>query len=217
MIAAALLLALAQNAGEVAVEVPFAGPRTVRRPQEDPPPAALTAQDFDLKRDDGGFLDLDWLEVQPRIGLSYFTEDWRIDPSFYITVLLHAPLPWLSPASDPGGDYFGLWIEPGLYPNVERTLDPAPDDNSGPVIVAGFGLDYTLLRNQTLYFVLRAGGQYGWFGGIEGLGDGVAPLAGFDFGVHLGSGYTLTLAPTAVFGRGGDHVYSVGLGLVIEF
>lgn len=211
---------LAQDAG-LPLSLADAEPRPPKRQEE--PPAAVdftkppSQDDPLLRRDDGGFVDLDWLELQPRVGLAIFSDDWRIDPSPVISLLVHAPLPWLSPASDPGGDYFGLFMEAGILPRVERDLDPAPDDNAGSAVLFSFGLDYTAVRNQALYLVFRAGAQYGWFGGIEGLGDGIAPMAGLDFGVYVGSGLTLTLAPAGTFGRGGDSIYTTSLGLVIEF
>lgn len=204
------------------VRIPFsngvgAGPR---RQQEEAPAAFQPVQQETstlLAREGGGFLDLDWLELQVRIGLGVFSEDYRIDPSPFIGIATHAPLPWLSPASDPSGEYFGLFLDLSLFPSIERTLDPAPDNNSGMILLLGLGLDFTVIRNQTLYLALQAGVQYAWYGGIEGLQNGFQPLGGLMFGVHLGSGMTLTTALAASFGNAGDSILTASLGLIFEF
>ena len=64
---------------------------------------------------------------------------------------------------------------------------------------------------------LQAGGQYAWYGGIEGLRSGIQPLGGLMFGVHLGSGMTLTTSLAASFGNAGDSILTASLGLIVEF
>ncbi len=223
---ALLVLAFAaasEASAQDAVRMPFSnGTGSLPRRQQEEAPAAFSPvpqQEHSdlLAREGSGFLDLNWLELQVRVGLGVFSEDYRIDPSPFIGLATHAPIPLLSPASDPAGEYFGLFVDLTLFPSVERTLDPAPDNNSGMILLMGFGLDFTFVRNQTLYLALQAGGQYAWYGGIEGLQNGIQPLGGLMFGVHLGSGMTLTTSLAASFGNAGDSILTASLGLIIEF
>jgi hypothetical protein len=199
-------------------------PASSGKPQEqEPPPAPALRQDppepprLRLDRDEGGFLDFEWLEVQPRVGIATFSEDFEIDPSPFVSLLFHAPMPWLSPASDPGGEYFGVFLEFAAVPGVDRNLDPEPSDPSGSIVMVNVGADFTLLRNQSLYLVLQGGGQYTSYGGISDLDDGWASLAGLSAGVYLGGGLTLSLGQEAVFAHAGDHILLTSLGLLIEF
>ncbi len=170
-------------------------------------------------RDDpgGGLLDLDWLELHARLGIAMFGDDFRIDPTFQITLLAHAPMPWLSPASDPGGDYFGVFAGVTLIPGVERDLNPAPSGADGSITLFQAGVDYTFLRDQSFYLTVEAGGQYAFYGGIEGLSDGLGVVAGVNGGVHIGSGLTMGLALETAFVDNGERIDLFSLDLVIEF
>jgi hypothetical protein len=189
--------------------------------QEEPPPRLVVQEEPAPPRLDedagGGFLDFDWLELQFRAGFAAFTDDFRADPAFQASVCARAPMPWLSPASDPGGEYFGAFLGVGLIMGVDRDLNPPPSGADGNVFMVNAGIDFTFLRNQSLYLALEAGGQYTNYGGIDGLEDGLAPLAGLAFGLYAGGGLTLTLGEQTVFGNGGDRIYLINLGLVVEF
>lgn len=162
------------------------------------------------------FLDFDWFELHPRLGVALFTDDFHIDASPSFGLLARAPLPGLSPRSDEGGEYFGAFAEvTGLM--AERTLEPEVDSPSGLVLLVSLGLDFTFVRNQSLLVMMHGGAQYGHYGGITDLTDGWAPMAGVSAGWYLGQGFTLTLSPEAVFGRGGDKIYLASLGLLVEF
>ena len=198
------------------------GPRKKDPAQEEKQPAPLLPQEplprsLRLEEEGGGLLDLEWLEIQPRLGLAFFSDTYKIDPSPQVSLLLHAPMPWLSPSSDPAGEYFGAFVELTLLPRVERNLDPPPSGTTGSCLFFSAGIDFTLLRNQSLFLVLQAGGQYGTYGGIADLNDGFAGVAGINLGVYVGGGLTLTLAPEAVFADPDNYILMASLGLVIEF
>lgn len=178
---------------------------------QEEPPAWLRAAD-----DNGGLLDLEWLEMQPRVGVAIFSDDYKIDPSPAISLMFHAPMPFLS-LSDPGDEHFGAFLELTVLPNVERDLNPPPDKTSGPVFLVSFGLDYTIIRNQALYLVVSGGGQYASYGGISDLSDGLGALAGLSTGVYLGGGLTLTLSGEYMFADDGNYIAVGSLGLVVEF
>lgn len=178
--------------------------------QEEPPPRPSL-----LEEDLGGFIDFEWLELHPRVGIAVFGGDFEIDPSPHISLLARAPMPWLSPDSNPGGDYFGVFAEVSVLPSIERNLNPAPDNNSGTAFLINFGFDYTFLRNQSLLLMVQGGVQYGYWGGIADLDDGLAGLAGLDTGIHIGSGLTITAGGQAVFAD--DMIFLGSLGLLIEF
>jgi len=186
------------------------------KPQEPVPPPPLEAPAMRLEDQGLPWVDFEWLDLQPRFGLALFSDEYKIDPSPFLSLLAHVPVPLLSPGSDPEGDYFGLFAEASLFPQVTRDLDPEPDKVSGSVMLFNMGFDFTFLRNQSLYFVVRAGFQFAWYGGISDLSDGFGSMAGAEAGIYLGKSLTLTLGSEAAFGDG-DTILLNALGLVIEF
>jgi len=195
---------------------PPAAKQQDEKPPEAPPPPPQEPP-APLLEDQGlPWIDFDWLELQPRVGLALFSGGYKIPPSPYFSLLAHVPAPLLSPGSDPGGEYFGLFAEVNFLPQVTRDLDPEPDKVSGSVLFFNLGFDFTFLRNQSLYLAARAGAQFAWYGGISDLNDGLGWTAGFEGGVFLGKGITLTIGPEIAFGDG-DHVILTSLGLLIEF
>ncbi len=195
---------------------PAAKKQEERPPEPVPPP---TEERPTLLLEDEGlpWIDFDWLDLEPRIGLGVFSEDYKIDPSPYFSLLAHVPITCFSPNSDPEGDYFGLFGEVTFFPSVERDLNPEPSDPSGSLLFFTMGFDFTFLRNQTLYLVVQGGAQFGWHGGISDMNDGLAGVAGLAGGIYIGKGLTLTLGSEVVFAHAGDRIYLNSLGLMIEF
>lgn len=215
----ASLLALGLLAGPAAGD--DAKPAAARGKQEEKP-AETPAPSPEIRAprldsDDLPWIDFGWIELQPRVGLALFTEDYHIDPSPYLSLLAHAPLTLLSPSSDPGGEYFGVFAEASFFPQVTRDIDPEPDSPSGSVLLFNMGIDFTLLRNQSLYLVVMGGFQYAWYGGITDMTNGFGSMAGLSAGVYLGKGLTATLGSEVAFGAAGDRIYMNSLGLLIEF
>jgi hypothetical protein len=186
------------------------------KPAEPPPPAPLEAPALKLEDEGLPWIDFDWVELEPRLGVGIFSSGYKMDPSPFISLLTHVPLTLLTPSSDPGGEYFGLFAEVNFFPSVTRDLDPEPDKVSGSLLFLNLGVDFTFLRNQSFYLAARAGFQYALYGGISDLNDGFGFMAGAEGGIYLGKSLTLTLGPEVAFGDG-DNVILTSLGLLIEF
>ncbi len=166
---------------------------------------------------EGGFVDLSWLEMQPRIGIAMFSEDYHIDPSPMVALQFRAPMPFLSPGSNPEREWFGAFSQLTFVPGMTRDLTPEPESPTGTGFFISGGLDFTFLRSSSLYMIFQAGGQYGSYGGITGLLDGFATNAGLSTGITLGKGLTVTLNGELIFGQAGDEIMLGSLGLLIEF
>ena len=198
----------------------LAAPPAKRQEEPAPKPTVRPEQEAaPLLKDDlgGGLLDFDWMELHARLGLASFSDDFRIDPTFQVSLVAHVPMPWLSPGSDPGGDYFGAFLGLTLIPGVERDLNPAPDNADGSIFLVHFGVDYTVLRNQSLYLAVEAGGQYASYGGMADLSDGLGLFVGLNGGLHLGGGLTLGAALETALVDDGNRIDLISLDLVIEF
>ena len=111
----------------------------------------------------------------------------------------------------------GVYVDIAILPRIKRDLDPPPDKDSGTAFLLTMGADFTLVRNQGFLLLVRGGGQYGSYGGVEGLSDGLASTAGLATGFYIGSGLTFTLSSDAVFASAGDMIIASYVGLLVEF
>lgn len=161
-------------------------------------------------------LDLGWLELYPRIGFAAFGPKYHVDPSFFFGVAARAPMPWLSPSSNPHGEYFGLFVELDVSV-IKRDIFPKLEKDSGPIFMLGFGLDYTIYRSESWLLMVEAGAHYINFGGITDLTNGLTPMAGIITGITVSPGVSLTLMPELVFPKTGDYIMMISLGLGWEF
>lgn len=174
--------------------------------------AALAPQD----ERERPFVDVEWLEIGARAGFAVFSEDFETDPAPSLALSARAPMPWLSPASAPDAEWFGLFAEVALAP-VAREVEPGLEDPDGLAWFLTAGLDFTVVRDGTWLLMLQAGPQYQAYGGISDLDDGFAAQVGARAGLDLSRGLSLSFSPELAFGRGGDRVAFLYLGLLLDF
>jgi hypothetical protein len=161
-------------------------------------------------------VDVEWLEVGARAGFAVFSEDFETDPAPSLALAARAPMPWLSPASSPDGEWFGAFVQVALAP-VEREVEPGLEEPDGTAWFFTAGLDFTLVRDGTWLLMLQAGPQYQAYGGISDLDDGFAAQVGARAGLDLSRGVSLTFSPDLAFGNAGDRVTFLYLGVLIDF
>ncbi len=167
--------------------------------------------------EDLSFIDLDRIEMDLAAGLAVYSSDFEAKPAFLAGISFRAPLPWLS-----GGvfelpeDDFGLFV--GVrFTSVGRDFDYQVEEDSGVVILADIGLDYVLHWDEDFRFLAQAGLQYGFFGGVTGLDDGIAGLVGLSGEVTVDEGFRITLNPQLSFGDSGDMIVIIQAGILIAF
>jgi hypothetical protein len=190
---------------------PGAPPQEEGQKQEPPIPAPR-----DSKQEETPSIDFTWLEIYPRVGMASFSSKYHVNPSACFGVAARAPMPWLSPSSNPNGEYFGLFAELDVSV-IKRNIFPKLDKPSGPVLMVGFGVDYTIYRNETWLVMVEAGVHYVNFGGITDLTNGLTPMFGVIGGVSVSRGLSLTLSPEIEYPKTGDYIMMMTLGLVWEF
>src|SRR5262249_49287769 len=160
--------------------------------------------------------DLDWLEVQPSIGIAIFSSDYRTNPAAALSIMAHAPMPWLSLSSNPNGEYFGLFAQASFF-TIDRDLSPVVDHRKRVASFFTLGLDYSFLRDDTWIIVARAGGLYAYYGDIADLSSGFGFTLGATLGVQLSSRIGLTYNPDFFFGDSGSLIVLNTVGLLIHF
>jgi len=163
------------------------------------------------------FIDLDRIELDLWGGAVFFSSDFEADPSFVAGISLRAPLPWLCrEVLELPEDDFGLFVSV-RFSSVERDITPPLEDDSGPVVLADIGLDYTFARGEDWRLLGQVGLQSGYFGGVTDLEDGFAALIGLRAGAKVEEGIWVTVAPQICFGDSGDFILLLQAGVLIEF
>jgi len=184
--------------------------------QEDPRPQR---PDGPVQAPEGSstpWIDFEWFELHVRAGMAIFSKEFHIDPSPAFVIEGRAPMPWLSPSSNPDGDYFGAFAELG-FATIKRTIQPAVDKPSGAMISLTVGMDYSIIRNTTWILIVRAGLQYVTYGGVTDLKDGIGPMVGLTAGITISRSVSITLSPEYIMGGSGDNVILGTLGVGIDF
>ena len=162
------------------------------------------------------FVDFDWMEMHPRIGLALFSDKYNVDPSPCFGIEFRAPIPFLAPPSNKHGEYFGLFAETHIA-LIERNIEPELDKPKGPIFMLTLGMDYTIFRNSTWLLLVKTGMQYASYGGITDLQDGFAPVVGLTTGFVLSSSVSFMLTPEFVYGDSGDYIILGLAGVAVAF
>jgi hypothetical protein len=162
------------------------------------------------------FIDLDWLEVTPAVGMAVFSDKFLADPAPCLAIRAHAPMPWLNPAGDPDGEYFGLFAQIELA-TIDRELSPSVSHRSGVISFLSLGVDYSFVRDGSWIVMARAGVMYAYYGGVADLQNGIGPLVGATLGYQLSGKLAVTYTPELLFGDTGSWVFMNTVGLLIHF
>lgn len=153
-------------------------------------------------------LDLERIEIHPRLGALFFSEDFEADPEFAGGAMLRAPAPAIA-------GRLGAWIDLTVS-TIDRDIDRLPDPD-GVLVFAGAGADFALLDGDPFAARVQLGAQYGYFGGVDDLDNGVALLAGLWGGLRVEDHVRVTLNPQVAFADAGDRIFFLHLGLAIDF
>jgi hypothetical protein len=186
-------------------------PRSLAQDQDPFKPEPLPSH-----QSSNAIVDLEWLDLTGGVGMAVYSSKFRADPALAFSLRAHAPMPWLSPASDAKGEYFGLFAE-AAFSTMDRELSPIVSDKSGLCMFVSVGVDFSFLRDPTWILVGRAGVVYVHYGGIADLNSGIGPLVGATLGYQLSGKLAVTLSPEMVFGDTGSHIFLTTLGLLIQF
>ena len=187
-------------------------PRSLAQDQAQDP---LKPEPLPRQQASNAFLDFDWLDLTPGVGMAVYSSDFLADPSLAFSIRAHVPMPWLSPSSDAKGEYFGLFAEVA-FSTIERDMSPFVQDRSGLCTFGSVGVDFSVLRDPTWILVVRAGVAYVHYGGVADLNNGIGPVAGLTVGYQLSGKLAVTYTPELIFGDG-DYVFLNTVGLLIQF
>ena len=152
----------------------------------------------------------------PAIGVAAYSQKYLADPGLAFLLSAHAPIPWLNPASDPKGEYFGLYAE-AAFSTIDRKLSSSVDHHSGLASYYSLGLDYSIIRDGTWILVARAGGLYAYYGDIHDLSSGFGATMSAVTGIQLSGKTAITYSPEVLFGKSGSLIFLNTLGFAFQF
>lgn len=186
-------------------------PRSLAQEEPYPRPDSAT-----LATKETPIVDLDWLELSPGVGFSVYSSKYRADPAPAFLLAARAPLPWLSPASDPRGEYFGVFAS-AAFMTIDRNLSPSVDHRRGLASFYSLGMDYSVLRDSTWILIGRGGLLYAYYGDIADLQSGLGFMVGASAGIQLSGKTGLSYSPELLFGKSGSLIFLNTVGLSIQF
>ena len=188
----------------------------VKPQQEDPRPQRPDAPVQAPEEASTPWIDFDWFELHVRVGMAKFSKEFHINASPSFAIEGRAPMPWLSPSSNPDGDFFGAFAEIS-FTSIKRTITPAVDKPSGVMLSLTVGVDYSIIRNTTWIVLARVGIQYATYGGVTDLKDGMGPMAGLTAGITISRSVSITISPEYIMGGSGDSIIIGTVGVAIDF
>jgi hypothetical protein len=186
--------------------------------QEDPPPrpTSMPAPAQEQKSGEALF-DFGNGALNPHLGVLAFSENFKANGEVCGGVGLRVPSPLLSTLFGPEKDRLGFFVD-ATGSSVTREVVGLPTD-SGTLIFATAGLYWAFLRSETNTAVVELEGaaQYGYFGGVTNLTNGVAGLVGLRGAIEVTPGLWASIEPQVTFGTGSSRLYFVNIGADIRF
>lgn len=179
-----------------------------QRPQEMPVPAKE-------EKPGEAFLDFGHSSINPHLGVIMFSSKFESDPKFAGGVEFRVASPWLSRIFSDEPDRLGFLVDL-TGATVNRDITISSGDKSGTLIFFSAALYATVLRSESFELQAEGGLQYGYFGGVEGLDNGIAGLLGLRGALKLGDGLWITLTPRIAIGDG-SQTYFISAGMQIDF
>ena len=153
-------------------------------------------------------VDITRLELNPRLGALFFSEDFEADPAFAGGAMLRAPAPALS-------ERLGAWIDLTVS-SIDRDIDRLGDPD-GVLVFVGAGADFSIVDDDRLLLRGQLGAQYGYFGGVDDLDNGVALTVGLLGGLRVTERVSFTLNPQIAFADAGDRIFFLHAGVNVGF
>ena len=180
-------------------------------------PATLAQEERRDAASSSEAFDFDHAEIGADFSLLFYSSDFKAKTNFGGTLLARAPSPWFSRDllgldHDDFGAFFQLTVG-GLDRNKLDNLD----QSSGTTVFVSLGADYTIYRDATFLAMADLGIQYGYFGGVTDVHNGVALLLGLRGGVQVTDHVWFMLSPEITIGNSASKVFFVQIGVQYSF
>lgn len=162
-----------------------------------------------------GLLDFSGTALSVHAGVLDFSSDFKADPEFCAGIGLRVPSPWLSGIVSSEPDRVGAFFDV-TGSGIHREAAGSGDKSSMIFFVTG-GFYGVLVRTEWIETQVEAAIQYGSFGDVDNVNEGIAGLIGIRGALNVGKGMAITLDPQVAFGNAGARIYFLSAGLDLRF
>ncbi len=191
-------------------------PRSLQ--QEEPPPrpqAPIPPQPQAEEGENPDVLDFSKSALDAHVGFLSFSSKFESSAKFVGGVQYRVPSPLLSSIVDTDPERIGIFLDISVS-SIDRDI-PATFDRSGTLFFVTLGTDAAFYKDEDWDFRGQVGVQYGNFGGVDGLDDGIAFLLGLRGGLNVGDGIWIVLNPQFAIAKESNNIFFVNVGAEIKF
>jgi hypothetical protein len=159
-------------------------------------------------------LDFGKFALGAHVGFISYSSDFKSGEKLAAGIDARVPTPLLSGIISSDPECIAAFLDL-TFSAVDR--DVATPDGSGLITFVTLGMDAAFIRTGGFDARAQVGAQYGYFGGVDGLDDGVALLVGLRGALQLGDSLWIVLNPQVTFGKSDAHLFFVNLGVDFRF
>jgi uncharacterized protein (TIGR03382 family) len=189
-------------------------PRSLQQEEPPPRPKAPVPPQEQAEQGSPDALNFDKTAAEGHLGFLSFSSKFKDHAKFSGGVQGRVPSPLLSSLLGDDLDRVAIFLDLSVS-SIKR--DIPSKDNSGTLLFVTLGTDAAFYRDESWDFRGQLGVQYGYFGGVEGLHNGVACLIGLRGALNLGEGIWLVLNPQIALAKQSNHIFFLNVGVDINF
>jgi hypothetical protein len=189
-------------------------PRSLQQEEPPPRPQAPVPPKAPGQANDPEVLDFDASALDGHLGFVDFSSKFKGHARFSGGVQYRVPSPLLSSICDTDPERIGVFLDLSVS-SISRDIPST--DKSGTLLFVTLGTDAAFYKDEDWDFRGQIGVQYGYFGGVEGLKNGVAALVGLRGALNLGEGIWLVLNPQFAIAKQSNTIFFLNVGAEIKF
>ncbi|HVE42334.1 MAG TPA: hypothetical protein VNM14_20790 [Planctomycetota bacterium] len=191
-------------------------PRSLQ--QEEPPPRPQAPTPPQPQAEEGGnpdVLDFSKSALDAHVGFLSFSSKFESSAKFVGGIQYRVPSPLLSSIVDTDPERIGIFLDLSVS-SIDRDI-PATFDRTGTLLFVTLGTDAAFYKDEDWDFRGQIGVQYGNFGGVDGVDNGIAFLLGLRGALNVGEGIWIVLNPQVALAKQSNNIFFVNLGAEIKF
>jgi len=191
-------------------------PRSLQQEEKPPrPEAPVPPKPEQAEGGDPDVLDFSKSALDAHLGFAKFSSKFKDNGAFVGGIQYRIPSPLLSSIVDTDPERIGVFLDLSVS-SINRDI-PSTFDKSGMLLFATLGTDAAFYKDEDWDFRGQVGVQYGYFGGVDGLDNGIAFLVGLRGALNLGEGIWLVLNPQFAIAKDSNNIFFLNVGAEIKF
>jgi hypothetical protein len=190
-------------------------PRSLQQEEPPPRPQAPTPPQPQAEGENPDVLDFSKSALDGHVGFLKFSSKFKDNGKFVGGIQYRVPSPLLSSICDTDPERIGVFLDLSVS-SIDRDI-PSTFDKSGMLLFATLGADAAFYKDEDWDFRGQVGVQYGYFGGVDGLDNGIAFLIGLRGALNVGEGIWIVLNPQFAIAKQSNNIFFLNVGAEIKF